>query len=266
MSLWNREATPHGWDERKVDKFKSEYTSEYGDLWVFEYDYSTNTGIVKGSDVDWESYAVIEGQALWLVLAEDERVWLKSSWEAATRHLGDPGIYLGLDTEFVWDKRKCYLTNDYCPICLKQEREFENHHCIAKVDGGTDDHFNILRICSTCHAIITRGSVEDRAARAEAARNHQLMYFGIDFFPHSNLEDRYKSRSYLERNPFVKKLVAEFGSLTKAGQERVNSAIKDRARLQYQYYRDVTMGKRFEDEWQRRIERWLKLHWGEEEL
>ena len=247
-------------DGRKVDKFKSEHVGEHGDLWVFEYDYSTNTGIVKGPDVEWQSYAVIEGEALWLILTEGERAWLKSSWEAATSHLTNPGIYLGLDTEFVQGKRNCSLTNGYCPICLKQKIEFEDHHCIAKVDGGTDDHFNILRICSTCHAIITRGSIEDRFPRGEAAFSHQLMYFGVDFIPRSNLEEgKYKSRRHLRLNSLARELHTGFGSLTKAEQERANRAIKDRARLEYQYYRDVVRGERSRDEWQRRLEHLLEL-------
>jgi hypothetical protein len=246
---------------RKVKKFKSQYKSKFiGDLWVFEYDYFTDTGIVKGSDVDWENYAVIEGEALWLVLAEDERAWLKSSWEAATKHLSNPGIYLGLDTKFVQDKRKCYLTNDYCPICLKQKREFADHHCIAKVDGGTDDYFNILRICCTCHAIIHSGSVEDRVPKRAAARNHQLMYFGSDFCALDSLEeDSHESRYRLEHDPSLERLVAAYKSCTEADREKADRFIKDRARLEYQYYRDVARGERFTDDWLRRLERRLEL-------
>lgn len=248
-----------------MEKFGSHYKSEFiGDLWIFEYDYSTDTGMVKGSDVDWKSYAVIEGEALWLVLAEDERAWLKSSWEAATKHLSNPGIYLGLDTEFVEDKPKCYLTNDYCPICLKQKREFADHHCEAKVDGGSDDYFNILRICCTCHTIIHNGSVEDRIPRQYAAREHQLMYFGIDFFALDSLleEDSHESRYRLERSPSLRWLVAQYKSWieasrgeAKAGREKLSRVIKDRARLEYQYYRDVAMDRRFTDDWLRRLEK-----------
>lgn len=158
-----------------METYKSEYTNEYGENWVFEYNYSTNVGLVRGSDVDWNTYAVIEGQAHDLVLNQSEKNWLKSTWSDATKHLNNVGMYLGLDTKFEHNEHKCWLTNSHCPICLKQKRDFEYHHCIWSMDGGSDDYFNMLRICNTCHAILTRGSVEDRVPKDQAVYYHQIM-------------------------------------------------------------------------------------------
>lgn len=38
------------------------YTNEYGEQWIFEYDPLTGEGILKGSDIDWQSYRIIEGK------------------------------------------------------------------------------------------------------------------------------------------------------------------------------------------------------------
>ena len=67
--------------------YRSEYENVYGEVWVFEYDYSTNTGTVKGSDVRWQSYSVQDGQTKGLVLTKDEQAWLRSSWHDATKDL-----------------------------------------------------------------------------------------------------------------------------------------------------------------------------------
>lgn len=66
-----------------MDKYRSEYTNEYGEEWIFEYDYSTNQAAISGSDVDWEVYPVKEGMALDLILNKGEINWLRRSWFAA---------------------------------------------------------------------------------------------------------------------------------------------------------------------------------------
>lgn len=76
-----------------------------------------------------------------------------------------------------------------CPICLKQREEFDKHHVIWKTDGGSDHPVNILRICRTCHAILTFGESEawyyDKACVA-----HQQCCYGIEFELHSHLDRR----------------------------------------------------------------------------
>ena len=66
------------------ENYRSTFTAENGDTWEFEYDYSTETGIVRGSDVDDEEYKVIEGVAYNLVMNRSEKRWLLAAWEEAT--------------------------------------------------------------------------------------------------------------------------------------------------------------------------------------
>jgi len=35
------------------------FTNRYGEEWEFTYDSDTGTGILRGSDVDWEEYPVV---------------------------------------------------------------------------------------------------------------------------------------------------------------------------------------------------------------
>jgi hypothetical protein len=67
------------------DKYRSTFTAENGDTWEFEYDYATETGVVRGSDIDDdEEYKVIEGVAYNLVMDRAEKRWLLAAWEEAT--------------------------------------------------------------------------------------------------------------------------------------------------------------------------------------
>ena len=60
------------------------YTNEYGEQWIFEYDSLTGEGILKGSDVNWKSYKVIEGKVPGLLLNDGEIIWLRETWKKAT--------------------------------------------------------------------------------------------------------------------------------------------------------------------------------------
>ena len=63
--------------------FMSRFTNRYGERWVFVYDPATGEGILRGSDVDWEEYRVIQGKVDWLILNDEEIRWLRRSWAAA---------------------------------------------------------------------------------------------------------------------------------------------------------------------------------------
>lgn len=52
--------------------FSSEYVNKYGEEWVFEYHPTSAISLVRGSDVDWTNYPVVEGYALGLILTDDE--------------------------------------------------------------------------------------------------------------------------------------------------------------------------------------------------
>lgn len=62
-------------------KFQSNFRNQYGEEWIFEYDQETGDALIKGSDVDWQAYEVIEGVAYNLILSDEEKQWLLSAWE-----------------------------------------------------------------------------------------------------------------------------------------------------------------------------------------
>jgi len=67
----------HGFNGCPKEKYRAEFTNEYGEEWVFEYDYATGIGNVKGSDIAWNHYPVIDGQAEGLILNQRELEWLR---------------------------------------------------------------------------------------------------------------------------------------------------------------------------------------------
>lgn len=76
-----------------------------------------------------------------------------------------------------------------CPVCQREQKsnEFEVHHVVARVHGGSNDPVNLLSICCTCHSIITRGCREDMTLRDSACFYHQLGRYGLDFVLKSGL-------------------------------------------------------------------------------
>ena len=64
--------------------FTSEFTNRFGETWVFEYDYTTRKALLRGSDVDDQSYSVVDGYVPDLVLNNEEILWLRSAWAKAT--------------------------------------------------------------------------------------------------------------------------------------------------------------------------------------
>ncbi len=70
--------------ESTADKYTEKFKNRYGKEWIFEYSYITETAIVKGSDVDWQAYEVLNGQAVDLILNEEGLQWLRKAWISAT--------------------------------------------------------------------------------------------------------------------------------------------------------------------------------------
>ena len=74
------------------NKYASKFANRYGEEWEFEYEPSTGEGRVRGSDVDWEEYRVIGGQAIGLNMNNEEILWLRTAWaEALAAHNREPG-------------------------------------------------------------------------------------------------------------------------------------------------------------------------------
>jgi hypothetical protein len=65
-------------------RYKSQFTNRYGEEWEFEYDSLKKEGVLRGSDVNWRDYRVIEGRVPGLILNEEEIRWLRRAWVEAT--------------------------------------------------------------------------------------------------------------------------------------------------------------------------------------
>lgn len=117
-----------------------------------------------------------------------------------------------------------------CPICNKKRNpgEFERHHVIWRKDGGSNDPVNLLDICKTCHAIITRGCIEDRIPRETACFSLMLSRFGLTFLLKSNI---IFSDHPLWGKAFVEKLANESA-------EEVDSSLLQKGREMYFKYTD----------------------------
>jgi hypothetical protein len=64
--------------------YKSQMVNRYGEAWEFEYDALKGEGLLRGEDVDWEEYRVIDGRVPELILNEEEIQWLRAAWREAT--------------------------------------------------------------------------------------------------------------------------------------------------------------------------------------
>lgn len=65
-------------------RYAARFANRYGEEWVFEYDPTTGEGVVRGSDVGWNPYPVVRGQAIGLVMNDEEILWLRGAWAEAT--------------------------------------------------------------------------------------------------------------------------------------------------------------------------------------
>lgn len=225
-----------------MKNYQSNFANEYGEKWFFEFDYDKNYAYITGDDVGYEKYPVYDGLAIELILNEQESNWLMSVWKEAIEDITNI-LYLSMNTKFINNNKYCELSNNYCPVCLNQKKNYENHHCIPSKDGGFDEYYNILRVCSTCHAIITRGSVEDCIPMFFSAVYHQIMYFGMKFIPKgSSNKGRYKGRNFLKKYPKFKREVDYYNMISREEQEMYNNSFKTIGKYFYQYYRDIIRG------------------------
>ena len=64
--------------------YRSRLNNRYGESWEFEYDPSTGEGVLRGTDVDWQEYRVLDGQVPDLILNDEEIRWLSTAWKEAT--------------------------------------------------------------------------------------------------------------------------------------------------------------------------------------
>ena len=64
--------------------YRSRFTNQYGEQWEFVFDPTTGEGVLRGSDVEWQEYRVIDGRVPGLILNGEELSWLRKAWRKAT--------------------------------------------------------------------------------------------------------------------------------------------------------------------------------------
>ena len=223
---------------------ENSFTNCHGEHWTFLFDGVSKQSFVRGSDIGEDCYPVFDGVAYGLTLEEEERAWLFKAWTEATKEDTSVGLYLGIPVEFIIGKNYSSLSGDYCPICLQRKMEFEIHHCIWSSDGGPSTPSNLLRICNSCHAVITRGSKEERIPKNQAAFHHQVMHFGLDLFHHA-LATGEKSTAtiFVAQYPRTTELIGLVDQQTPERQKVADQKIRSESRIAYQYFRDLGLRK-----------------------
>ena len=64
--------------------YSSRFTNRYGEEWEFKYDPLKKEGVLRGSDVGWQDYRVVEGRVPGLILNDEEIQWLRKVWAETT--------------------------------------------------------------------------------------------------------------------------------------------------------------------------------------
>jgi len=67
------------------DKYYGYFENEHGEQALFVYDRERGRGIIRLGDAGWEhEFEVVEGAAPDAVLTEEEALWVRACWRAAT--------------------------------------------------------------------------------------------------------------------------------------------------------------------------------------
>ena len=75
-------------DGNKVGGYHGYFQNEYGDQFVFVYDYTSRKGMLWSGDAGWdEPYHVVDGNAPNLIMGANEVLWLQVCWKTATANL-----------------------------------------------------------------------------------------------------------------------------------------------------------------------------------
>lgn len=235
-----------------LTKFERAYTSNAGSAWRFYYDSKIGRACVAGDDIGLDVYPVYDGMAKGLVLEQDEREWLANGWLELVSEHNELDMYLGKNTQFIRTERCCQLSEDFCPICLTQKQQFHIHHCIESENGGPNDARNLLRICQSCHVVLTSGGTEDRLSRGRAALWHQMAHFGVYFLPSVDSRGgRHPDVSFHTRFPQFSQILERYQKCSEEEQQEENRLLMEFGRVEYQYYRDLGLGKWTWDDFER---------------
>jgi len=67
------------------DVYIGYFENSYGEQWVFTYSRKTKAGTLRGGDVGWNTpFEVPDGTAPGLILGQEEAMWLRACWSAAS--------------------------------------------------------------------------------------------------------------------------------------------------------------------------------------
>ena len=76
---------PPFFDGDAPGRYYGYFLNSYGEQLIFEYNRETKQATLWHGDAGWDApYSVVDGQAEDLVLSEDEQLWLRACWAAAT--------------------------------------------------------------------------------------------------------------------------------------------------------------------------------------
>jgi len=56
-------------------------------------------------------------------------------------------------------QNKCEGEKVKCAICGYKRIELQHHHILSKKNGGSDEYYNIIHLCPTCHVLMDRKSI-----------------------------------------------------------------------------------------------------------
>ena len=222
------------------------FTNKCNEQWWFDYNIENDMGIFWSNDslILNKKFYIFDGiPEPNLILEPEEFNWLKDVWK---KHSKPKNMYLNLDTKSQTTNKITYLENNYCPVCLNQRTSFEGHHCISSSEGGSDDVVNMLRICNTCHSLITNGCIEDKQSRYLTAIYHQICLYGIEFFkmnPLNNKRFKNQDRGFYKNQPVFKNVIDFYNKLTEEKEQiEFNDKFKRMSMFYYKYYRNVVRG------------------------
>lgn len=224
-----------------LNTYKETFKNEHGEQWWFDYIPENNMGILWGNDnlILGDKFYIFDGICPTLVLSNEEKDWLTSVWIKYSNNT----IYLHNKVDVKSDKYATYLTNDICPICLEEKDYFEDHHCILASKGGSDDITNMLRICGSCHALITNGNLKECKPRYLASIFHQQMLYGIEFYKMKYWNNkRFDGKINVYKTyPHMRKVVNTYCEMDTKNKLSIDKQIKELSSYHYQYNRSIIL-------------------------
>lgn len=68
------------------DTYIGYFQNRHGEQWIFTFDRRTREAVLRGGDIGWNTaHLNVEGDVEGLRLNDEERIWLRACWAAASR-------------------------------------------------------------------------------------------------------------------------------------------------------------------------------------